>query len=997
MSDKYPISRISVRIFLSVSPLLLIFLLFGTPFGQKADKLPVCGKDKIPKIRVVNVFPDNFDEFEIPPQDPSKKNVPVRIEVENKNPDSSGGGKCELDSAKLEIVNVYEEPEKAERFAGFTERTGNSASNENTVYEAEIRVERPGYYRLSVYYDGYRISTSHIDFFVKGQPEGNGENGIFVLPPKIYDERSLVEKLQELEAVLAGKLFIDQSKISGAIGSLQGATQDVSAFGLQVTTVPLPAVTETVNLGSNSNSSPTGTSTSTTSSSNTVTNSAALSAAPPSLPGQTPSINPTQSFSQSASTLLAEQMQLSYEIINIRTLLERATSDRVDVRNGNSRGLAVLGFGITIDSDKQYRDAVAEVRVRIKNLVGKKVGSPNIVSLIPQEKTYNVATVTKKSRQFGFGAVVQPISFGISTANSRDTFYLVRDTDTVAMAGIPYAEETDVKNRDNSKKVSFAWQFRPVLGRRIVQPGTRNVFALLSLPPNELENGEDTHYVADVEVQTIWRKYDAKKGLIGEPVGEPSYQHFEKLVVPQYANDFSVPKIDNIKWEDVGNGQALVIVQGKKFIRGTEVIVGNIVLNTENKGVVSRDENSLRFLMPIAQLGTLNDIFLSSRFGSPRPLRREFQDDEGIEIYGKPTLSAVDAKTTRVTMYIAAKSCKKDPGKQLCIPGFYSDREKNKAEKVANTYGYKEIVRDAFDVERLNRPLVIVGNQVFGFTTSPIKIEKVFKQIKKADNSLPSEDEETSFKKALEKGLNRTPTEAEINAELAKNGFETNINLLKLTVAVPTQLLSDTGNIEVKYPFLDPSKFTAASDIEFQEAFGASGVQILSATDKTVQLLISGRKFDEYTYVLIGGAKYTACSPPCTNELKALNKKLLLLDLPYGSKELSAINSLIVSQGDKFIVLPVEQKALPSITPEFHPPFPVINLGDSKTFMFKGANLGSIQDIRFEGNSLKFQVKNEGATLLVDFTTDVTQFIGTKKLTYILKDGKSDSIEIKIN
>jgi hypothetical protein len=229
-----------------------------------------------------------------------------------------------------------------------------------------------------------------------------------------------------------------------------------------------------------------------------------------------------------------------------------------------------------------------------------------------------------------------------------------------------------------------------------VQPGTRNVFALLSLPPNELENGEDTHYVADIEVQTIWRKYNAKKGLIGEQVGETSTQHFQELVVPQYAKDFSVPKINNIKWEDAGNGQALVIVEGSKFVKGTEIIVGNTVLNTDNKGISSRDEDSLRFSVPISMLGTLSNIFLSSRFGSPRPLRRDLSDDDGIRISGKPMLSAIDAKTTKVTIYVTAKTCKNvtDPSGNVlylsCLPSFYSEKEKERAEQIGhNTFGNK--------------------------------------------------------------------------------------------------------------------------------------------------------------------------------------------------------------------------------------------------------------------------------------------------------------------
>jgi hypothetical protein len=293
---------------------------------------------------------------------------------------------------------------------------------------------------------------------------------------------------------------------------------------------------------------------------------------------------------------------------------------------------------------------------------------------------------------------------------------------------------------------------------------------------------------------------------------------------------------------------------------------------------------------------------------------------------------------------------------------------------------------------------VIVGNQVFGSAAAPVKIEEFTKLAKQVEGIFPTEDEERDLKKSLEATLGRKSTTAEFDVVLIANGFSTRTKALKITVAVPTQLLSDTGSVIVKYPFLDPEKFIAESDVEFQESFGATGIQILSSTDKTVQLLISGRKF-ERPEILINGAKYSVCAPappPCVSALKLLGKKLLLLELPFGLTGLSTIGSLIVSQEDKFVILPIDQKPLASLKPEFHQ-LPVINLGDSKTFIFKGANLGSIQEIRFEGNALRFQIKDDGATLLVDFTTDVTQFIGFKKLIYTLKDGKSDSLEIKIN
>jgi hypothetical protein len=53
----------------------------------------------------------------------------------------------------------------------------------------------------------------------------------------------------------------------------------------------------------------------------------------------------------------------------------------------------------------------------------------------------------------------------------NQTFYVYRDTDTLA-----YERMTD------GGELVFGWMFRPVLGRRSVSPGLRQLLAVISLP-----------------------------------------------------------------------------------------------------------------------------------------------------------------------------------------------------------------------------------------------------------------------------------------------------------------------------------------------------------------------------------------------------------------------------------------------------------------------------------------------------------------------------------
>jgi hypothetical protein len=741
------------------------------------------------------------------------------------------------------------------------------------------------------------------------------DNGITVGETKLYDDRALDAKLQQLERDLGRLGFVDQAGVAKGLGTLQGARQSVSSMSLNVTGLPTPGVSTVENSNSSANSN--------TSSIQTTTNSASVTPSVPALPGQAPAISPQLSFGQNAQDLLAEQVQLTYQLINLRTLLERAITDRVaaNVGEAKQRRQAVVGFQIGLDSRGRYRNAVAEVDVRVTSLtpVENRL-RPNLVSLIPKEKTYNVATISRNARQFGFGAVVQVVNVGASFARSRDAFYLVRDTDTVAVERPwPFiADESgrakEEQGRENPAAITFGWQFRPVLGRKAVEPGSRGVFALLSLPPSEF-----TTYVAKVEAFTRWRKYDSKTGTVGDFIlGSDSTQVLDELIVPPDIDEALRPVAQNVRWEDTNDGKALVVVNGKNFLPGTGVLVGNTLLDGPDDGFVLSDEKSFRFSVPVSGLIALTDLQLVGRFGSPFPLRTELEHRDdfswGIRVNGPVKFSPVDAKVTQVTLDLTAKEC--PGGAASCFPVYASSF----------------------------RPLVMVGKTVFGFSDAPVAV------------TLPGGD------------------------------------TIRLSFKAPSDLLGANDTLKVRYPFLEPWAYTAEVAYDFGSSFGVKNAVVLASDDTTSQVAVRGSKFERGRVTVTVGSKVYKDGD---NVLIYLSEDLLQLNLPLAPKDLAKVKNLIVAQDGHNLILPLAVAPQPSPKPSVISADNV-TVGDSKIIKLKGANFGSIQEVRFEGRVLSFDLDDDGATLLLSVPGEMTALPGTKAVTFALKDGKTVIYELKV-
>jgi hypothetical protein len=151
--------------------------------------------------------------------------------------------------------------------------------------------------------------------------------------PKTYDDSVLQQMLSAAQARLVN--FADTGPEIGAtrLGSISGASQQISSFALAVRSI-CATVCHNGKRGSqqvvDTVKSPTDNTIATTTTApvqNVVTTVPQLN--PPTATAPAPSTSLPSSFSVSASDILNEQLQLTFEIANLRLLLEGAVSDRI--------------------------------------------------------------------------------------------------------------------------------------------------------------------------------------------------------------------------------------------------------------------------------------------------------------------------------------------------------------------------------------------------------------------------------------------------------------------------------------------------------------------------------------------------------------------------------------------------------------------------------------------------------------------------------------------
>ncbi|HEX5736484.1 MAG TPA: hypothetical protein VF131_26875 [Blastocatellia bacterium] len=483
------------------------------------------------------------------------------------------------------------------------------------------------------------------------------QNGILVGEPKVFDDALLQKMLEETENRLALVRLLDGGEIAKRLGAVTGAEQRISSVGFNVQGPSLPGVqTKTTAAGTEE----------------TLT---LAQANPPTATAPPATTSLPSSFNVSASDILNEQMQLSFEVANLRLLVGGSLSDYFVKTDASSNPLYVktkttLGFPITIIPDKRHKEAVAIVEVEVQT--GEDVGAgepPAITALLPREKTYNVATITDKSTSIQGGVVTQVVGVGGSWLRGHKTHYLVQDQDTLALSFQP----------ETAGRTGFLWQFRPVLGRDFVKAGQKHTFVQIAFPTApDPEVGE----IGKVHIRTYWRKYDRKKGVLKEIIPN-SLKEFSPFEIPRY-KQLQPHSFDASSLEDIGNGQILVRLRGH-FLPGTFVRMGAAAPE------VVRDYSGIRFIASASDLAT-KKVALVSHDGTEVELKIEHKTFTNNMLIDSPLPQIVSSHVTTVD----------DANSQVTLGLAYGEHF------IGN-----------------NPPLVmVIGGKVFGYSDAPLQRDK---------------------------------------------------------------------------------------------------------------------------------------------------------------------------------------------------------------------------------------------------------------------------------
>ena len=463
-------------------------------------------------------------------------------------------------------------------------------------------------------------------------------NGISVGRPKVFDNRTLTIMLESLSEALRGMQtqFVNQQALAAAFAYIQGFQSREVVRNLSVSPLPLPGLKQET-ISTAGNVTETGTPLPDTSKVTTTSDRAAFSPQAPALDNPPAFSGFTPTYGENPSDLLSDQVNLTYQIFNLRMLLERSLSDRVlSDSDSQPRRQAVLGFNVTIDPPRKAKDAVAVVEVTLDLGKGATVRDGlSLVSLMPQEKTYNAAALSTKSNAFGGAAVVKMFQVGYSERRRGQVFYLYRDNDTVSYERM---------NGGKKDQVVFGWMFRPVLGRNSVSPGLRQLFAIVSLPSDDEQTNKNPQYV-HASVRTYWKKYDrdtmtsfdedevnraarvkyalsfnlTKPEIFSDRyVNTAKYNEIDVKSTNKYQANLT-PKIQNVRWVPIGPKAALVSITGNNFFSGTQVTMGDKVYASTSDGLIIKSNQTIDITTTLDALAS-GPGALIGRYGPAVPL-----------------------------------------------------------------------------------------------------------------------------------------------------------------------------------------------------------------------------------------------------------------------------------------------------------------------------------------------------------------------------------------
>lgn len=757
-----------------------------------------------------------------------------------------------------------------------------------------------------------------------------------------------------------------------------------------------PPTTSTGTITTNGTTTPGATSQQTTGNqtsqqSGTTSTTTGVAGTVPTAPTST-AFNAPTNIGVSSADILTEQVELNAQITTLRLLLQGALSDQYVIREMRpvaTRKQTTLGFAITLDPPRQFRHAVAEVRVVIVPEPGPD--GVSIVNLLPAEKTYNVAKITSKQYSFGAGVAVSPVSVGVNTGKSKDRLYLAKDTDTLALQYIPPVplpsskvlneiprpfpqklhdkfkglidlmgtnELADCANPGDegepgsepdaastklitgTNATVFGWQFRPVLGEEYVRGGQRQVFAQLALPPGATSQT----FAPRLYIQTRWRAYDPKRQVVGA-VYTSSCSTARDLSGIAVA---PVQVVKNVEMADLGGGQIKLTSTGQFDTGALSVLAG-----TTNIVPLASDGETLQLFGNAHDLLAADKLILLGPAGSMTPFGIRAKSD-GCDII-RATLNAVPYPdgNSRLTLNLRM-------GREF---------------------------RTDTNADGPVSPLVLIGNQVYGLKETPFTSSSCDQQhpLSCTYKFIAPTTDVRNAQTFLVKDLRW--------AQMAQKGTTDFFPLFSslTAVAAPPEPTSSPCPEKVKCPPPPPPPPPAHP-----------------APPKMTKLVVSGFNFDK----LIGNAP---CVPspttPCLNILvgsdsgKAtftpVTKNLATLDVDQDSLKKAKVirfqlydqihpGTIIDDQSVEWdLPVPKPDKA-PSIiaTPAF------LRVSDSRAVTFQGDKISSVDEssVVFDSTSPPIRAKlsadpstPNAMILTVYVTTAITKTPGHKELTVNVK------------
>lgn len=864
------------------------------------------------------------------------------------------------------------------------------------------------------------------------------DNGITVGAPKVYDTYALQRRMQDAAQQLSNISPWNAAAITNNYGSLQGIKRDTSYLSAQAETAGAPNIQTVTNGGlslqspqqvTNLVQCPPGYSAS-------IDNSGTTTCAPPSATGGTsqgtgslvPAFSSTQTtqpttqttvtangisasaapvpsssplappsnISVSSSDLLVEQVQLSAQLQMYQMLWRGSQSDQFLLRNSRAiapRGQTTIGFDISLSPPRQYKHAVAEVRVIVvphldKNRhVGHGDANVSIVNLLPSQKTYNVARVTSHQNAFGASAVVdQVVNLGVSTGRAKDRLYLVKDTDTVALQypdqsatkldlswpemaleGVEEAakmqrlgecddlelKSTTTGNAPGVAPVLFGWQFRPVLGADYVAAGPREVFAQLALPIA----GDEIGFAPAVYVQTRWREYDQKHEVVG-----PVYRASCSLTRVQDAIAIdNPPRVRDVRWDDIGNGLVKVRATGTLLSTGMSILSGaNAITPTIFDG------SKIQFIAPARDLIQNGDVELLGENGKTTPL----------SIQWKPKLEknhSCDIENVEIT----------------AVPVSGGDSTVEMRVRLGDSY------RLGYDGEI--DPLVLIGKDVYGMREKPYQIE---------DNPC-TEDQD---KKVTCSYIFRAPTDALRTAQtfvvrdLVRDGFEKSGSIIFGPSLAELRSVKTGDPAKVKIDAKDNHNHNALAEAPNVDAetFFIDGADLESLCDGwSLSAIVDGRS----QKLSVGGCRKEKGEPQDTSCEKAdvciltATEAILKLAISGNNDKVGFLATSERFDQPRTVLWDLDNPHAPAAPKEITANPPFLQKGDSRTVAFSGVDFSAVKSVVLGGNAISFSVPGDDPTTLKTYIgSSISQVPGMKELRAETVDskGKKGTIVLKL-